>query len=103
MNVLKHMTYIEDKYLRYEKRAVPLLLAASYILPYSCHSRVLVRDKELYADCDIVIKRHLWRDNQSLFGDEVSPFLSQYIKEKEQVLYSHENNPGFFSVSRLFS
>ena len=60
--------------------------------------RVLVREKELYADCDIVIKRHLWRDNQSLFGDEVSPFLSQYIKEKEQVLYSHENNPGFFTV-----
>ena len=62
MAVLKQMSFIEDKYLR-----------------------VLVRDKELYADCDIVIKRHLWRDNQSLFGDEVSPFLSQYIKEKEQV------------------
>jgi negative elongation factor B len=61
--------------------------------------RVLVRDKELYSDCDIVIKRHLWRDNQSLFGDEVSPYLSQYIKEKEQVLYTTENNPGFFSVS----
>jgi len=28
-------------------------------------------------DCDIVVKRHLWRDNQSLFGDEVSPYLSQ--------------------------
>lgn len=63
--VLKEMSYIEDRYLR-----------------------VLVRDKELYDDCDIVIKRHLWRDNQSLFGDEVSPFLSQYIKEKEEILYS---------------
>ena len=52
MCVLKNMSFIEDKYLR-----------------------VLVRDKELYNDCDIVIKRHLWRDNQSLFGDEVSPFL----------------------------
>lgn len=62
MAVLKHMSEIEDRYLR-----------------------VLVRDKELYADCDTVVKRHLWRDNQSLFGDEVSPFLSQYIKEKEQV------------------
>ena len=49
MAVLKQMTYIEDRYLR-----------------------VLVRDKELYSDCDIVIKRHLWRDNQSLFGDEAS-------------------------------
>ena len=52
MCVLKNMSFIEDKYLR-----------------------VLVRDKELYNDCDIVVKRHLWRDNQSLFGDEVSPFL----------------------------
>lgn len=76
MCVLKHLNYIEDRYLR-----------------------VLVRDKELYQDCDIVIKRHLWRDNQSLFGDEVSPFLSQYIKDKDAVLYDHENNPGFFGLS----
>ncbi len=62
MAVLKRMSFIEDRYLR-----------------------VLVRDKELYADCDVEVKRHLWRDNQSLFGDEVSPHLSQYIKEKEQV------------------
>ncbi|CAB4061650.1 COBRA1 [Lepeophtheirus salmonis] len=61
MAVLKHMTTIEDKYLR-----------------------VLVRDKELYADCDIVIKRHLWRDNQSLFGDEVSPFLRKPIYQGQR-------------------
>eukprot|EP00096_Caligus_rogercresseyi_P011921 TRINITY_DN4840_c0_g1_i1.p1 TRINITY_DN4840_c0_g1~~TRINITY_DN4840_c0_g1_i1.p1 ORF type:complete len:616 (+),score=211.95 TRINITY_DN4840_c0_g1_i1:27-1850(+) len=76
MAVLKHMSVIEDKYLR-----------------------VLVKDKELYADCDIVIKRHLWRDNQSLFGDEVSPYLSQYIKDKETVLYGIESNTGFFGNS----
>merc|ERR1719273_2392143 len=79
MCVLKNMSFIEDKYLR-----------------------VLVRDKELYNDCDIVIKRHLWRDNQSLFGDEVSPFLSRYIKEKEGVLYHHESispDDGFFASS----
>merc|ERR1719500_579584 len=76
MSVLKNMTYIEYKYLR-----------------------VLVRDKELYADCDIEIKRHLWRDNQSLFGDEVSPLLSQYIKDKEKVLFSHDSGPGFFHGS----
>merc|ERR1719511_646111 len=74
MCVLKNLSYIEDRYLR-----------------------VLVRDKELYQDCDIVIKRHLWRDNQSLFGDEVSPHLSQYIKEKEAILVS--NSGGFFSLS----
>merc|ERR1712126_735182 len=68
MCVLKNLSYIEDRYLR-----------------------VLVRDKELYQDCDIVIKRHLWRDNQSLFGDEVSPHLSQYIKEKEAILYSNSS------------
>lgn len=76
MAVLKNMSYIEDRYLRF-----------------------LVRDKELYSDCDIEIKRHLWRDNQSLFGDEVSPLLSQYIKDKENVLFSHEVGPGFFSGS----
>jgi len=76
MCVLKHMTFIEDRYLR-----------------------VLVRDKELYNDCDIEIKRHLWRDNQSLFGDEVSPLLSQYIKDKENVLFTHESSTGFFSGS----
>merc|ERR1719147_227534 len=76
MAVLKNMSFIEDKFLR-----------------------VLVRDKELYADCDIEIKRHLWRDNQSLFGDEVSPLLSQYIKDKEKVLFSYETGPGFFTGS----
>ena len=79
MCVLKHLSYIEDKYLK-----------------------DLVRDKELYQDCDIVIKRHLWRDNQSLFGDEVSPYLSRYIKEKEGVLYNHESispDDGFFASS----
>ena len=76
MAVLKNMAFIEDKYLR-----------------------VLVRDKELYADCDIEVKRHLWRDNQSLFGDEVSPLLSQYIKDKEKVLFSSDSGPGFFHGS----
>jgi len=79
MCVLKNMSFIEDKYLR-----------------------VLVRDKELYNDCDIVVKRHLWRDNQSLFGDEVSPFLSRYIKDKEAILYNHDSissDDGFFSSS----
>jgi len=76
MSILKNMSYIEDRYLRF-----------------------LVRDKDLYADCDIEIKRHLWRDNQSLFGDEVSPLLSQYIKDKENVLFTHETGTGFFNGS----
>ncbi len=41
MEVLKNLSSIDDKYLR-----------------------VLVRDPELYQCADIVVKRHLWRDNQ---------------------------------------
>eukprot|EP00095_Tigriopus_kingsejongensis_P003367 maker-scaffold153_size302544-snap-gene-0.8 protein:Tk03367 transcript:maker-scaffold153_size302544-snap-gene-0.8-mRNA-1 annotation:"hypothetical protein KGM_17840" len=76
MSVLKQMSFIEDRYLQ-----------------------VLVRDQELYEDCDIVIKRHLWRDNQSLFGDEVSPHLSNYIRDKENALYRHESPNHFFALS----
>lgn len=76
MSVLKQMSFVEDRYLK-----------------------VLVRDKELYEDCDIVIKRHLWRDNQSLFGDEVSPHLSSYIRDKEALLYRHEAPNAFFALS----
>lgn len=57
MSILRNTAQIDDKYLR-----------------------VLVRDKELYMDTDTEVKRQIWRDNQSLFGDEVSPLLSQYIR-----------------------
>nr|CAG4643811.1 EOG090X0363 [Lepidurus arcticus] len=73
MAVLKHMSSVEDKYLK-----------------------VLVKDKELYDDCDTVVKRQIWKDNQSLFGDEVSPLLTQYIREKENVLFNHENLTNLF-------
>ena len=59
-----------------------------------------MKDKELYDDCDTVVKRQMWKDNQSLFGDEVSPLLSQYIKEKEHLLFDQCNlNNLFFSPS----
>lgn len=62
--------------------------------------RVLVRDRELYSDTDTEVKRQIWKDNQSLFGDEVSPLLSQYIREKEHVLFDHLNlNSLFFAPS----
>jgi len=77
MAVMKHLTHIDDKYLK-----------------------ILVKDKELYDDCDTVVKRQMWKDNQSLFGDEVSPLLSQYIKEKEHLLFDQCNlNNLFFSPS----
>nr|CAG4640717.1 EOG090X0363 [Eulimnadia texana] len=73
MAVMKQMTQVDDKYLK-----------------------VLVRDKELYDDCDTVVKRQMWKDNQSLFGDEVSPLLSQYIREKETLLFDQHNLTNLF-------
>lgn len=77
MAILRNMKQIDDKYLR-----------------------VLVRDRELYAGADVEVKRQIWRDNQSLFGDEVSPELSQYIRVKDTIIYDHTNlNNLFFSPS----
>lgn len=62
--------------------------------------KILVRDRELYNDTDTEVKRQIWKDNQSLFGDEVSPLLSQYISEKENILFDHQNiNTQFFGPS----
>lgn len=59
-----------------------------------------MKDRELYNDTDTEVKQQIWKDNQSLFGDEVSPLLSQYIKEKENILFDHQNLTNlFFSPS----
>lgn len=59
-----------------------------------------VKDKELYSDTETEVKRQIWKDNQSLFGDEVSPLLTQYCKEKENILFDHQNLTNlFFSPS----
>ena len=77
MCILRNTPVIEEKYLR-----------------------ILVREKELYNDADTEVKRQIWKDNQSLFGDEVSPLFSRYILEKEQVLFDHRNlNNPFFMPS----
>lgn len=73
MAILRNTQHIDDKYLK-----------------------ILVRDRELYADTDTEVKRQIWRDNQSLFGDEVSPLLSQYIREKEHILFDHTNLNNLF-------
>ncbi|KAJ8681506.1 hypothetical protein QAD02_017298 [Eretmocerus hayati] len=58
------------------------------------------KERELYNDADTEVKRQIWKDNQSLFGDEVSPLFSRYIIEKEQVLFDHTNlNNPFFMPS----
>ncbi|GFR07136.1 negative elongation factor B [Trichonephila clavata] len=66
--ILKNMDRVEDRYLKH-----------------------LVANKQLYQECDVQVKRQIWQDNQSLFGDEVSPLLSQYIKEKEDLLFKHSD------------
>ncbi|RZF34663.1 hypothetical protein LSTR_LSTR010828 [Laodelphax striatellus] len=73
MCILRNTSHIDDKYLR-----------------------ILVRDKELYDDTDTEVKRQIWKDNQSLFGDEVSPLLTRYIREKELVLFDHNNLTNLF-------
>ncbi|XP_033222942.1 negative elongation factor B [Belonocnema kinseyi] len=77
MCILRNTPHIDDKYLK-----------------------VLVREKELYNEADTEVKRQIWKDNQSLFGDEVSPLFSGYIMEKELVLFDHKNlNSLFFTPS----
>ncbi|XP_044732332.1 negative elongation factor B [Chrysoperla carnea] len=73
MCILRNTPHIDDKYLK-----------------------VLVRDRELYSDTDTEVKRQIWKDNQSLFGDEVSPLLSQYIREKDNILFDHQNLTNLF-------
>ncbi|ESO90747.1 hypothetical protein LOTGIDRAFT_227518 [Lottia gigantea] len=60
--------------------------------------KIIFEDKELYSEAATEVKRQIWQDNQSLFGDEVSPLLSQYIREKDSSLLSHENNSLTFYV-----
>lgn len=77
MCILKNMDRVEDKYLKQ-----------------------IVANKDLYGECDVQVKRQIWQDNQALFGDEVLPLLSQYIKEKEELLFSVTDQvTQFFSPS----
>ncbi|KAG8178887.1 hypothetical protein JTE90_018576 [Oedothorax gibbosus] len=73
--ILKNMDRVEDRYLQH-----------------------LVKNKQLYDECDVQVKRQIWQDNQSLFGDEVSPLLAQYVKEKEDLIFQTSSPPfQFFS------
>ncbi|KAK0065609.1 negative elongation factor B-like isoform X1 [Biomphalaria pfeifferi] len=75
MATMKHLPKVKEEYLQY-----------------------LLEDKELYTEAATEVKRQIWENNQSLFGDEVQPLLAQYLKEKEWSLYRHDS-PGltFFS------
>ena len=66
MTILKNLDQLDDKFIK-----------------------ELQNDRELYAKCDVIVKRQIWQENQGMFGDEVSPLFSKYIKEKESLLLNH--------------
>ncbi|XP_013392917.1 negative elongation factor B [Lingula anatina] len=77
MCVMKHLPKIKDSYLAQIKE-----------------------DRELYEDASVEVKRQIWQDDQALFGDEVSPLLTQYIEEKQNTLFDHRNSAlTFFTAS----
>lgn len=78
MCILKNMDHVEDKYLKQ-----------------------LVSDKILYKECDVQVKRQIWQEHQSLFGDEVLPLLAQYVREKEESLWDTRagTEASFFGTS----
>jgi negative elongation factor B len=57
---------------------------------------VIVNDKELYDACDTEVKQQIWKDNQALFGDQVGPIFTQYIRQKEKILFDYENTSNLF-------
>ncbi|GAB1598257.1 negative elongation factor B-like [Argonauta hians] len=73
MCILKHLPEIKEDYL--------VQIAAN---------------RQYYDEAATEVKRQIWQDNQSIFGDEVSPLFSQYIKEKEDTLLGHENSSSVF-------
>lgn len=76
MCILKNMEHVDEKYLKQ-----------------------LVSDKTLYKECDVQVKRQIWQEHQNLFGDEVLPLLSQYIRDKEEALWSGPADVAFFGPS----
>ncbi|ELT91507.1 hypothetical protein CAPTEDRAFT_172048 [Capitella teleta] len=61
---------------------------------------VIVENKELYKESSVEVKQQIWQDNQALFGDEVSPLLSKYIDDRENLLFNHQTDqPAFFQSS----
>lgn len=78
----KTMPAIKVKILR------PIIMCLMQQLPSISdqHLQVLVNDKDLYKEASIEVKQQIWMDNQSLFGDEVSPHFTSYIDLKEDQL-----------------
>lgn len=81
MCLLKHLPKVPQKYINF-----------------------LIKNKPIYKLCPIEVKRQIWQKNQTLFGDEVLPLLTRYIKDKEALLISDEisiNNHFFTSTPKI--
>ncbi|XP_071948538.1 negative elongation factor B-like [Antedon mediterranea] len=77
MAMMKHLPEVPEKYLN-----------------------TLVEKRELYQAAATEVKRQIWQENSSLFGDEVSPLLAEYISDKEKSLFGYEpgNSQMFFVI-----
>ncbi|KAH9497848.1 hypothetical protein DERF_013803 [Dermatophagoides farinae] len=73
MALLKNIEVVEDKYLK-----------------------LLVADESLYKKCDVSVKRHIWQEHQSMLVGELSPILSEYVKEKEAIFANIKESKHIF-------
>lgn len=62
--------------------------------------KMLTLDRNIYKACDVSVKRQIWLDFQSMFGDECSPLIQDYIQEKEKLLTDAlDVNLPFYSIT----
>lgn len=57
----------------------PVVLCLMQHLPKIKHEylNVIMTNRELYNEAAVEVRQQIWQDNQALFGDEVSPLLSE--------------------------
>ncbi|PIK62052.1 putative negative elongation factor B [Apostichopus japonicus] len=84
------------------KTIQPTVMAIMKCLPKipEKYLTTILEDKELYSATPIEVKRQIWERNPTLFGDEVSPLLNNYVKEKEAILFGRDsiNSHMFYSI-----
>lgn len=62
MAVMKHLSHVDEKYLKVlvNLHALTNLMCIKHNVQYHI-SYYQVKDKELYDDCDTVVKRQMWK------------------------------------------
>ena len=89
----KGLTKLLDKCFKYigaEEQLRSVCLSIMEKLPsvddkYLAH---IADHHDLYAACPLEVKRQIWKSNQALFGEAVSPLLDQYVSDKDSILCS---------------